>query len=87
MNVVFFDEEAIWSQILLLWSKHFFSVVDGMIIEQAGCIENTRDFPSKEIPRVFSITQPALFIFTELEILPLMNYIFYFIENASVYGF
>ncbi len=36
---------------------------------------------------VFSITQSALFIFTELEILPLMNYIFYFTDNASVYGF
>ncbi len=79
-----------------------------MIIEQARCIENTRDFPSEEILlgyrlrsplplsrnhacsaflTVFSITPPALFIFTELEILTLMNYIFYFIDNASVYGF
>jgi hypothetical protein len=58
--------------------------------DQAGCFENTRDFPSEEIPlgyrlrspllpsrnharsaflTVFSITQPDLFIFTELEML------------------
>ncbi len=67
-----------------------FSVIEDIMSDQAGCFENTRDFPNEEIPlgyrlrspllpsrnharsaflTVFSITQPALFIFMNLEIL------------------
>jgi hypothetical protein len=75
---------------LLCRASISFSVIEDIMSDQAGCFENTRDFPNEETPlgyrlrspllpsrnharsaflTVFSITQPALFIFINLEIL------------------
>ena len=45
---------------MVIYSSFSLSVIKGKIVDQAGCFENTRDFPSEEIPLGYRLRSPLL---------------------------